>query len=228
MFRTLSVVMVASCLLAAQAAGAAARQTPSAASSQAPAPVQKQAPPTPQAQVRSLFQSGQDQQVIAAVNGSTAQGANLAPLLFVAAQSHERLQQARQARDVYARLAAYPQDSPWRALGESGVRIADRKFPEAVTAANRAVTLAPSLAEAHYGLGRALAYTKDFARSGASFEQAGRIDPNMAYAYYYAGMSYYQAKRVDLMARNFETFLRLAPNAPERARVQSIMRSIRG
>jgi len=194
---------------------------------QAPAPKQKSGPSAAQTQVRTLFQSGQDQQVIATVSASREQGAGLAPLLFVAAQSHERLQQARPARDVYVRLAAYPQDSPWRALGESGVRIADRKFPEAVTAANRAVTMAPNLAEAHFGLGRALGYTRDFARSATSFEQAARLDPNMAYAFYYAGMAYYQVKRVDLMARNFETFLRLAPQAPERARVQSIMRTIR-
>jgi hypothetical protein len=50
----------------------------------------------------------------------------------------------------------------------------------------------------------------------------------MAYAHYEAGMAYYKAKRVDRMAVYFENFLRLAPNAPERSAVQSIMRTVRG
>ena len=49
-----------------------------------------------------------------------------------------------------------------------------------------------------------------------------------AYAHYYAGLSYYQAERIDLMAAFFESFLKLAPDAPERAQVESIMRTIRG
>jgi tetratricopeptide (TPR) repeat protein len=83
------------------------------------------------------------------------------------------------------------------------------------------------LSDAHFGLGKSLGYINNFAGSAAAFEQAALLDANQAYAYYYAGLAYNQAKRVDLMARNFETFLRLAPTAPERARVESIMRTIR-
>jgi len=50
----------------------------------------------------------------------------------------------------------------------------------------------------------------------------------MAYAHYEAGMAYYKAKRVDRMAVYFENFLKLAPNAPEKPAVQSIMRTVRG
>jgi hypothetical protein len=41
-------------------------------------------------------------------------------------------------------------------------------------------------------------------------------------------MNYYEAKRVDRMATYFENFLKLAPNAPERPAVESIMRTVRG
>jgi hypothetical protein len=50
----------------------------------------------------------------------------------------------------------------------------------------------------------------------------------MAYAHYYAGMAYNKAKRVDLMATHFERFLKLAPAAPERPVVESVMRTVRG
>ena len=50
----------------------------------------------------------------------------------------------------------------------------------------------------------------------------------MAYAHYEAGMAYYKAKRVDKMAVYFENFLKLAPAAPERPAVLSIMKTVRG
>ena len=41
-------------------------------------------------------------------------------------------------------------------------------------------------------------------------------------------MPFYKAKRVDRMAVYVEHFLELAPDAPERPAVQSIMRTMRG
>jgi len=41
-------------------------------------------------------------------------------------------------------------------------------------------------------------------------------------------MAFYKIKRVDRMAVYFENFVKLAPNAPEKAAVQSIMRTVRG
>jgi hypothetical protein len=41
-------------------------------------------------------------------------------------------------------------------------------------------------------------------------------------------MNYYKAKRIDRMAVYFENFLKLAPNAPEKPAVESIMRTVRG
>jgi hypothetical protein len=38
----------------------------------------------------------------------------------------------------------------------------------------------------------------------------------------------YRAKHIDRMAKHFEAFLALAPDAPERTEVESIMRTVRG
>ena len=49
-----------------------------------------------------------------------------------------------------------------------------------------------------------------------------------AAAYYYAGLANYRIKRIDLMTTNFNTFVKLAPSAPERPEVESILRTVRG
>ncbi len=48
-----------------------------------------------------------------------------------------------------------------------------------------------------------------------------------AYAYYYAGLAYSELKRPDKMYESFQTFLKLAPDAPESAKVRSLLRAVR-
>ena len=84
------------------------------------------------------------------------------------------------------------------------------------------------LAEAQYQLGMVLDARGDNPGAAEAFARATEANPQMAYAHYYAGMNFYEAKRVDRMAVYFENFLKLAPNAPERPAVESIMRTIRG
>src|SRR5437764_1290374 len=43
---------------------------------------------------------------------------------------------------------------------------------------------------------------------------------------YYAGLAYSKIKRVDMMASHFDSFLKLAPQSPQRPEVQSIMRTL--
>lgn len=178
-------------------------------------------------ETRRLFDAGRDQEVIRAAASAPAQGDAQAQLQFLAAQSYTRLKQTAQARQVYAQLAARPQSDPWSFIGQSAVAIADRRFDTAVTAAARATTMSPNLAQGFFQLGMAQGYKQDFARAAEAFTRATTIDPNFAYAHYNAGLSYQKVRRTDLMARHFEAFLRLAPQAPERPMVESIMRSIR-
>ena len=69
---------------------------------------------------------------------------------------------------------------------------------------------------------------RDYAEAANSFTKATEVDANFAAAQYYAGLANYRIKRIDLMTRNFETFVKLAPNAPERPEVESILRTVRG
>jgi tetratricopeptide (TPR) repeat protein len=62
--------------------------------------------------------------------------------------------------------------------------------------------------------------------ASAAFEKAAQLDPSWADAHYYAGLAYSKIKRIDLMAAHFDTFLKLAPQSPQRPAVQSIMRTL--
>lgn len=51
--------------------------------------------------------------------------------------------------------------------------------------------------------------------------------PDNAYAYYYAGIAYSALKQQDKMINSFQTFLKLAPDAPQSDKVKSLLRSVR-
>jgi tetratricopeptide (TPR) repeat protein len=175
--------------------------------------------------VRSLFESGKYEQVVESVSG--AEDAD--PMaLYLAALSQQKLSNDAGAGELFSRLASRPETDPWRFIGESGRHILDGQAQPALAAANRAVAVDSGLPFAHYQLGLAYGRTGDFPRSAAAFNKATQLDPGFAYAHYHAGVAYSKAKRVDLMAAHFESFLKLAPEAPERAEVESIMRTLRG
>ncbi len=58
-------------------------------------------------------------------------------------------------------------------------------------------------------------------------QKAIEMDPKSAYAHYYAGMAYSKTRRPDKMVAEFQMFLKLAPNAPEAAKVRSLLKGIR-
>jgi hypothetical protein len=60
------------------------------------------------------------------------------------------------------------------------------------------------------------------------FDHCIDIAPTFAYAYYQAALTYDRLNRMDLMANRFDRFVRLAPNAPERPQVDTILRTVGG
>ena len=52
-------------------------------------------------------------------------------------------------------------------------------------------------------------------------------NPDEPYGHYYLGLSHYGMKKPDKMVEQFQRFLELAPKAPEAARVESLLRSVR-
>ena len=174
--------------------------------------------------MQSWFEAGKYQEVVEVTGGQDGVPANL----YLAAQSYQKLNQPDNAKMVFQKLASRGENDPWHHIGQSAIYLAEGHLDGAVAAAQHAVERWPELPEARYQLGLAHGYKKDFTGAAAEFDAAGRLLASFAYAHYHAGLSYYQIRRIDRMATHFEAFLKLAPNAPERGQVESIMRTVRG
>ena len=68
---------------------------------------------------------------------------------------------------------------------------------------------------------------RSYAEAIKDLNEAIARKPDNAYAHYYAGLAYNGLKRPDKMVESFQTFLKLAPDAPEAERVRSLLRSVR-
>ncbi len=196
----------------------------------------------PVVEVQAAFETGAHDRVIAA-----AQGSDDPATLYLAGLSYLELNRIPEARDRFKQLAARPDDDAWHFVGASalslnppapddgvaagatnGVEPTLQALEGAETAARTAAALDDAPALAHYQLGLTLGRKQAYEAAAAAFEAVIARDPAFAYAHYYAGLSYYQVDRTDRMAAAFETFLDLAPEAPERERVESVLRTLRG
>ena len=190
--------------------------------------IQPAAPPTV-AEVQQWFEAGQYEQVVAAPQTDPM-------VLYLIGLSYERLERLDDAHQAYRGLADRGDADPWALVSRAAIALATPTAgdvtPEALAEADvsvqQAVDADPGLAVAHYQRGIVEAYKEDHTTAAAAFEQAATLDPGFAYAYYYGGLSYSRIDRTDQMAIHFERFLRLAPDAPEAGRVESLMRSVRG
>lgn len=177
--------------------------------------------------VRRSYDAGKFKETVATGEQARTQP-DVAPRIeYVVAQSHEKLNNVGGARDIYQRLAGGG-DPGWSEIGRSALAVLDNNYDEALQAATNAVNRAASLPEAQYQRGLVLTHRRDYEAAADAFDKATQLDPSFAAAHYYAGLNYSRIKRPDRMASHFEAFLKLAPNAPERPEVESIMRTMRG
>jgi Flp pilus assembly protein TadD len=179
------------------------------------------------ADVRQLYDAGRYQEVVRATDHVAADAETDWRLPFLAAQSLAKLKDDDGARRLYQRLAE-SHETAWAAIGKSAGQVMDKQLDEALVSADHAVSEAGSLPEAHYQRGVVLMTRKDYDNAATAFATAIQLDPTFAAAYYYAGLANGRVKHVALMADDFEAFIKLAPNAPERREVESVLRTIRG
>jgi tetratricopeptide (TPR) repeat protein len=179
------------------------------------------------ADVRQLFNAGRYQDAAKAGDQAAGDSDQALRAHFLAAQSYTKLNDSAGARRAYQQVAERA-GSPWSAIGRSGLQMLDNQLDPSLDSANQAVQGADSLPEAHYQRGLVLMARRDYSEAAAAFGRVTQLDANFASAYYYAGLANYRAKRIDLMTKNFEAFVKLAPNAPERPEVDSILKTVRG
>ena len=175
------------------------------------------------ASAQKLFESGKYQEAIDKIKSRPD-----APReeVYLRALAHRKLGQNDDARQAFESLAGA--EGAWGEVGRSGAAFIEGNQTAAHEAARKAVEMDGNLAQARYQAGLIESARNNHPQAAEAFAKAAELDPQMAYAHYEAGMAYYKAKRVDRMAVYFENFLKLAPNAPEKPAVQSIMRTVRG
>jgi tetratricopeptide (TPR) repeat protein len=175
------------------------------------------------AEVQKLFEAGRFQQVV-----ETA-GPDAEPeVVYLLAQSHQKLGAIEDARTAYAVLADRPDTDAWHFIGLSAQQLLDDDAGGALASARRAIEIDGSLADAHFQIGLAHAKRQEWREAAAAFDRTAELRPGSAYAHYNGGLMHYRANRLDRMAIHFEQFLKLAPEAPERPEVLQIMRTVRG
>lgn len=180
-----------------------------------------------QESAQQRFEAGQYVAVLARVAEERAAGQDALESTFLAAQAAHRLHDTGRTIEEYERIAASPNPA-WAALGRAGAALERDDVDAAQAAATEAVQLEAGLGFAHYTLGLVYARRGSHEAAAQSFARAAERMPSFAYAHYYAGLSFQRVRNLNRTASHFEQFLQLAPEAPERAAVLAVLRSIRG
>jgi tetratricopeptide (TPR) repeat protein len=171
-------------------------------------------------EVQRLFQSGSYEQAVEAARGGDAAST------FLAAQSLLKLDRADQAATQINQLKSSDQPA-WRLVGESSEAMLANDAGRAVQLARQAVEADGDNAFAHYQLGLAASKASDWGTAVSAFTRAIELKPDFAYAHYYAGLAHQRMRQLPKTAEHFDAFLRLAPDAPERAAVAAVLRTIK-
>jgi tetratricopeptide (TPR) repeat protein len=160
-----------------------------------------------------------------AVQRAAAEGGN-PEATFLAAQALMKMDNGGAANERYAQLRDQGDES-WKAIGESGVKLLARDVDGAMEAATRAVSANAGNPFAHHQLGIAATRQNNWERALEAFTKTIELKGDFAYAHYYAGQAAQRLRQTPKAAHHFTAFLKLAPEAPERQAVQSILRILR-
>lgn len=179
-------------------------------------------PPPGASSLQQLFESGRHSQVLEAV----AEDATDAEALWLAAHSHLRLDQRDAAERRFTRLRAIDAGPAWQTAADLGLALlsGDAAALDIARGAAEALAGEPFV---QFELGLANARRNDFAAAAQAFDRCAEARPRFAYAYYNAALAYDRIDRTDLAVIRFETFQRLAPQAPERPEVEALLRTVR-
>ena len=172
--------------------------------------------------VQTLFESGRDDEVVTRA-ATTTRGDEL----WFSAQSRLRMGQRAEAVEAFTRLAnAAPSEAFQVAARLALTRLAGEDGLAA--SARDAATRFPADAFVQFEVGLSFGVLGNQEAAARAFDAAADASPLLAYAYYQAGLAYSKLERPDLTVTRFETFVRLAPEAPERPQVETILRAARG
>jgi len=174
------------------------------------------------ASVQKLLERGALQEAVQRAEGER----DNAESTYLAAQAFTKMANQDRANEEYGRLRETGDDA-WQAIGASGAALLSGNMAGAMADAERAVAANGDNAYAHYQVGVVASRQNNFARAAAAFARSVGLKPDLAYGHYYAGMANQRLTQTAKMSQHLELFLQLAPDAPERAAVAAILRTLR-
>lgn len=102
-----------------------------------------------------------------------------------------------------------------------------KRYEEAEAPAAQVLAEAPTHPIAVAALGESLVGQKKYDAAVERLSAALVARNDIAYAYYWRGQAYNNKRQPDRMVADFESFLRLAPKAPEAPLVQQLLAALR-
>ena len=176
----------------------------------------------PSASIQALYEAGRDVEAVS----RAASPAVRSEEIWFGAQSLLRMGQRAEASEQFRRLAETADSDGFKRAAEvARARLGGQ--PDALQVAQAAAAEYPSDAFVQFEAGMTMALQGDVGAGAQAFDAATSASPAFAYAYYQAGLAHSRLDRPDLTIARFETFIRLAPSAPERSQVETILRTAR-
>ena len=105
--------------------------------------------------------------------------------------------------------------------------VKQKKYEEAEAPARAAASAEPSNEIAVTAVGESLVHLKKYDDAVDILSASIKAEPDMAYAYFWRAQAYQGQKKVDRMMQDFDTFLKLAPKAPEAAAVRQTLSALK-
>jgi tetratricopeptide (TPR) repeat protein len=102
-----------------------------------------------------------------------------------------------------------------------------KKFVEAEAPARESLAACATQPVGIAALGESLVGQKKYDDAIARLSAAVATKPDLAFAYLWRGYAYYYKKQPDRMVGDFETFVKLAPTAPETAAVKQMLAGLK-
>ena len=180
------------------------------------------APGASTSSVQALYESGRYQEVVNSVNA----GERSAQAIWFAAQSSLKLGQRAEAAGQFAQLPQAGGSPAWQVVADLAQALISDDAGE-IDRGREAAGAFPGDPFVQYELGLAHARRSDMAAAAEAFDRVTQADPRFAYGYYNGGLAYSRLNRADLAITRLEMFVRLAPDAPERPEVTSILQTVR-
>lgn len=109
----------------------------------------------------------------------------------------------------------------------AAARAKQKKWGEVEAPASAALAEVAAQPVAAGALGEALVALARYDDAVARMSAVLGADQGVAYAYYWRGQAYYKKKQPSRMVGDFESFLKLAPQAPEAESVRQLLSALR-